>query len=392
MKQMLTVAGLQFRLVFKSRSSLAVMLMMPLIFVLIFGSLMGNGGGSGQGQIYRVAVVDQDQSHASRLLFNGLKEQDSLAIETAALAEMNKLFGDKVIAAGIVIPAGFAADLAAGRSTEIRVLAAPGGNLAMAITPTIQREAARVSSDYRLALAMIGAPADEVALQAAFDRVQADRQRMSVSLNREAVYRETARERQHSGTSHASLGFTVMFVMMLVFMQGGVILRERQGGTWGRLLTTPAGRLSVLGGYLLSFFLIGIVQFTLLVIATRYLFGVHWGSLLPLYAVAASFVLCSAGLGLFVAGMVKTSEQQATFGTIAVVATSMLGGVYWPLEIVGPTMQRIGYLTPQAWAMTGLTEVMLRDGSFSSLLWPITVLLSLTVIFMTAGLLRVRYE
>jgi ABC-2 type transport system permease protein len=60
--------------------------------------------------------------------------------------------------------------------------------------------------------------------------------------------------------------------------------------------------------------------------------------------------------------------------------------------MVSPTMQRIGYLTPQAWAIDGFREVMLRGGAWSGLMWPLVVLLGITAVFLTAGVLRVRYE
>ncbi len=183
-----------------------------------------------------------------------------------------------------------------------------------------------------------------------------------------------------------------MFVMMLVFNMSGVILEERSLGTWGRLLTAPTARSGILSGYLLSFFMTGMFQFAVLVGISTLLFRVHWGPVLPLAAMAAAFILCSSGLGLFLAGLVRTAEQQRTIGVLVVSSISMLGGVYWPLELLGDTMRRIGYLTPQAWAMEGFREVMLRGGDWGGLVWPLTVLLTLALVCMTAGLARVRYS
>ena len=40
----------------------------------------------------------------------------------------------------------------------------------------------------------------------------------------------------------------------------------------------------------------------------------------------------------------------------------MLGGCMWPLSVVGTTMQRIGHLTPQAWAMDSWNAI-INDGA-----------------------------
>lgn len=392
MRKALIVAGLQFRLVYSNKATFFVLLAMPLLFTTIFGLLMSGSGSGGGPRRFPVAVADEDQSVASRLLVETLQVHGLLQVQEATRPEVTKLFADKKLAAAVVIPAGYEQALRAGSGPQVELLSAPGGNLAVAVSPIVQREAMRVASDFHIAL-MEGEPADEAHLRQAYARVGADREQLGITLSREQAQRaQASQRREHSSLTQASLGFTVMFVMMLTFMQGGVILQERQNGTWGRLLTTPSDRTSLLTGYLLSFFLIGMAQFGLLVGATRLFFGVQWGAIGPLFALAGAFVLCSAGLGLFVAGIVRTAEQQRNIATIVVVASSMLGGVYWPLEFVGETMQRIGYLTPQAWAMQGFTEIMLRGGSFGALLWPMTVLLSLTVIFMTAGVLRVRYE
>ena len=307
--------------------------------------------------------------------------------------EVTRLFADKVIAAAVIIPSGFEDDLSAGASPEVKLVAPPGGNLQLVVWPVISREAARVAEDYRLARRIAADPASAAALQAAYDRVTRERQALGISTSHERVQRAKAKADQRlSNLGERALGFTVMFVMMLVFSMSGVILQERQRGTWGRLLVTPTARASVLTGYLLSFFVTGLFQFAVLVGASSLLFRISWGPLLQLAVMAAAFILCSAGMGMFVAGIVRTYEQQQVVGVLFVNATSMLGGVYWPLELVSDAMRRIGYLTPQAWAMDGFREVMLRGGAWSGLVRPLIVLLALAAIFMTAGLARVRYE
>lgn len=279
---------------------------------------------------------------------------------------MSGLLANYKAAAAVIIPSGFQQALDAGTGPEVQLVTPPGGNVQVAVYPAVQRAVRRVARDHALA---------------GVDRVE-------VATAVHAVAPAQAAPRL-SNVSERALGFTVMFVMAVVFSMSGVILEERQKGTWGRLLTTPATRVQVVAGYVTSFFVTGLFQFAVLVGASTLLFRVAWGPLFPLAAMAAALVLCAAGLGLFLAGLVRTAEQQRIAGSIVVIATSMLGGVYWPLELVSSTMRRIGYLMPQAWAMDGFREVMLRGGAWPNLVWPLAVL---AAIFMTAGLARVRYE
>ncbi len=71
-------------------------------------------------------------------------------------------------------------------------------------------------------------------------------------------------------------------------------------------------------------------------------------------------------MGLFLSTLVRTTAQLQTMAPIVIVATCMLGGCYWSLEMVSPTMQAVSKFTPQAWAMAVLNDVVLRGRSLSS--------------------------
>lgn len=392
MRRVLAIVLTQLRLTAKSKGALATMFGMPLGLIVIFGLLIGGGSGTPRAQIYPVAVVDEDQSLASTLLIESLQAEESLAIRTTTPAEVDRLIANARVAASLVIPHGFATAMDEDRSIDLELTTLRSSNLGQGINPILRRSLRQFDADYRLARQMAGATGSEASIRSALEKISTERAIRGAELAQREVAAPTAEGPTFSALTWSGLSFTVMSVMMSILLMAGTILYERQHGTWGRLLTTPTSRLTLLIGYLLSYFITGMLQFLLLVVGTRLLFGLQWGPWLPLLAVGAATVLAAAGVGLMLAGLVRTYEQQQTVGVVLVIATSMLGGLFWPLEIMSPTMQRIGHLTPQAWAMQGLTEVALRGGQWANLVWPLTVLLSLAAIFTTAGLLRVRYE
>lgn len=393
MRTTFAIAWNQVRLIYKSKASLAMMFLMPMLLTVIFGMGAGGGSGSPVGRVYPLGVVDQDGSFASAQLVEALGKAGPLRVRLLTREELDRQFLDKELPLGVLIPAGYQQALAEGKSPAVTLVSAPGSNLEIAGGQAVRRAVARASRDYQLARQMAANPADGTQVAEAFAKLQTEREAAPVTVAHETVAATTGQSISRAEImGQVSLGFTVMFVMMVIFMMGGVFLQERQDGTWGRLLTTPVSRLGLLAGYLLSFLLIGLIQFCTLVGLSRLLFQIYWGPLPQLLVMASAMILAAAGLGLFLAGLVRTADQQRTISTIVVVATSMLGGVYWPLEAVSPTMQKIGYLTPQAWAMDGLREVMLRGGAWDALSLPLAVLLALAAIFTTAGLFRVRYE
>lgn len=395
MRKSLSIALLHLKTTFKSKGAILTMFGMPLILTLIFGVLTQGGGGESKarGAVFPIAVVDKDDSFASRTLIEMLKAEEDLSVRTATEAETSKLFADVKIIAAVVIPADFQKDVAAGKSPEVKLVTSPGGTDYLGVGPIVRWQVPRLSRDYQLALAAVKDKNDAASVEAAYAKITAERKNVATTVTAHEVTRVQVEKKSNmTAASHASVGFTVTFVMMQCFVMTGVILNERKNGTWGRLLTTPNSRLTIIAGYITSFFLTGMAQFAILVFATRFMFRVDWGPLLPLFAMGAATVLSASGMGLFLAGLVRTFEQQMSIGIIFIQATAMLGGAYWDLSMVSSTMQRIGYLTPQAWAIDGLKEVMLRGGSWEAITLPIAVLLGITLVFMTGGLLRVKYE
>jgi ABC-2 type transport system permease protein len=121
------------------------------------------------------------------------------------------------------------------------------------------------------------------------------------------------------------------------------------------------------------------------------LFGVSWGNLPGVILFASLMIIAFIGLGLMIGGFVKTSKQQQAIGSIMIVSTSMLGGVYWPLEIVGDFMQKIALIVPQYWAISGFQELMAANAGLKDIWLQLLVLGGFALTFLSVGLTRIRY-
>ncbi|WP_449240529.1 ABC transporter permease [Desulfoscipio gibsoniae] len=187
---------------------------------------------------------------------------------------------------------------------------------------------------------------------------------------------------------HTSTGFALFFCMFTVILAMGNILDEKREGTWQRLLTMPVSRRQILAGNFGSTFLIGMTQILLLVITGAYIFGVNWGSNLPgTLLVLAAFMFCVTGLGLALSGLVKTTAQLAALTPILVVSTSMLGGCFWPLDVVtSDVLLTLARFVPQSWAIIALNDLVVRDAALSAALPSVGVLLLMGAVFCGMGL------
>ncbi len=188
------------------------------------------------------------------------------------------------------------------------------------------------------------------------------------------------------------IGFAIMFMMFGLSGATSAILDEKLGGTWSRLLITPANKLEITFGYLGTYFCMGWVQFAILMAATSILFDTSWGNLTYLIPFASLVILCVVGFSLMIAGLVKTKQQAMALSAVLITSTCMLGGVYWSLDIVPEFMQKIALGVPQSWAMSGFEEIISGSLNPKTLLKDILALFGFTVVFFSIGLRLIKYN
>lgn len=385
MKKMWALCLFEIQRLLKQKRTLVLMFAMPLIFTFLFGGLSSDEAGQ-----IALAIVDNDHSPVTAGVIKCLQQSDALKIIVTDSTTAAVQWHDKKIAGIITLPAGLADALGNGETMQTSFQHGPELTTASVVLTAVNNALAQQA-------VQIAAAKDwsrykkETNWQPAYDRLTNSSAKPQIQVAAETVTKNKA-TRKLTDSSQRSIGFTIMFVMMAMLSATGTILQARQAGVWYRLMATPASRLQVMGGYLLSFLLIGWVQFAILISLSAWLFGVQWGSMLGTFVLVSSLLLCVTGLGLFLAGYVRTPEQQGALGTLVIVSTCMLGGVYWSLDIVPPLLQKIGAFTPQYWAMQGFTRLIAQGGGVADIRTPVLILLGAAAVFLTMGLARVRYE
>jgi len=202
-------------------------------------------------------------------------------------------------------------------------------------------------------------------------------------------------DRSGSLISFYAAGIGVMFLLFsCVSGAGGALLDEAESGTLERLLSTNLGMTGLLLGKWLFLALIGIAQLTVMFLWGRLAFG------LPLFAHIPGFIVmttvtagAAAALGLVLASLARTRAQLSGFSTILILTMSALGGSMFPRFMMSETMQKMGLLTFNGWALDGYLKVFWRNAAVWEL-WPqVLVLVLLAVIFLgLARLLGRRWE
>lgn len=187
---------------------------------------------------------------------------------------------------------------------------------------------------------------------------------------------------------HTLLGFGLFFASFTIMFGVNNILEERRIGVWDRVIYSPATRLSMYSGHLLHSYLLGFAQITVIFLVFRYAFGVPLGENLGgALLIIAAYTFAIVALGLLLAGLVGNAQQMNVVVPIVCVSSAMLGGAYWPLEIVSSkVMLTVANFVPLRHAMDALKGIAYYSYGWSQLLWPLAVLVLFGVVCMGVGL------
>lgn len=405
MRRVLALVWLNVAQILRDRGALFSMIALPLLLTTLMGFMMGGGADDTVDRL-AVALVDEDGGRYAVEAGRLLRAQESLEVTATAREAAERGIRDGDLAAAVVVPKGFGDAVEAGSGAELVLLKAPdvvngmavqqivsGIAQRMAANVTAAREAGRALDEARETYPLLEAVPDTAAAYAKADARWEPRPPISVK----ALLAEASVVRGDStvagGFKQSSLGMTVWFILMILMGSAEGILEERENGTFGRLLTTPMRRSTLLLGKIAGIYVIGILQAALLIGFGALVFKVPWGSdPLPVVLIVAAYTLVCTGFAVALSAIARTRSQAAAAAPVISVSLAMLGGSAWPLEIVPPFMKTAALMTPPGWAMAGLTDVVVRNQGIASAVTPTLVLLGFAAASFGVAMAFLKFE
>ena len=155
-----------------------------------------------------------------------------------------------------------------------------------------------------------------------------------------------------AGFQRSVPSYMVMFVFLNLLVSGAGIAEERRLGLLRRLGIAPVSKREIVTGKLLSRFFLGWIQIAWMLLAGRVFFGIQWAEHgWVLFGFLTLFALACASLGMFFGTLYKDPDKCRGMAIWTAILLAPLGGLWWPIEIVGPTLKRVSHLVPTGWAM-----------------------------------------
>lgn len=185
--------------------------------------------------------------------------------------------------------------------------------------------------------------------------------------------------------------FAIFFIVVPLSIN---IVKEKGQGTQIRLITNPVPYFVILAGKTVTYLIICMIQFLLMVAVGIWLFpylGLPMldvqGKLLLMSLVALFAGLAAIGFGILLGTVAKTQEQSAPFGATSVVILAAVGGVWVPVFAMPKIMQYVSHISPMNWGLNAFYDVLLRNGGILEILSEICLLLLFFIITITIAIL-----
>ena len=403
-RKALAIAFNSLKVTFRDKGNLIWLIIMPIVWTTLLGTMSTPGGGD---EKIPVGFLNSDRGIYGEVFEEILKKEESIKI--VAMAEddedkMRNLVKDTKLSVGVIIPDNFSEKLKVREQVVIEILKSER-NSSYFLEELIEKVAERISINSLAANFTV----EKISKSGLVLESEMEKERMweeafvkadaffepapSIGIEYVVLSVEKREENIPIGVDASSPGFAVMFVMMGVCFAGVAMVQERHNKTLARLLTTPTEKFFIISGKMLGFFLVGFIQFMILILFGQLVLKVNWGNLpLGVLLLVVSYVLSVTGLGTLLSVVVRTSAQAGAFAVLISMVTSMLGGAWWPIEIVPKFMQTIARFTPQYWAINGFNKIITRGFGIAEILPNFYVLLAISGISLLLAIRFFKFE
>jgi len=374
---MIAVIKLRFMKLRDDIKLIGLMTAMTLIMIAVFSSIDYTN------EIIRIGFVDEDQTEVTELLYERLSSKEGYEIIVYDLNDAELAVKDNDVTGAYYIREGFTEDLSSG-SVQIEKLLITENMSNMQMDTLLQSAIGEVRNE-SLILNMLASivPSDGVKTYAKDAFEEHKRYKLPIMVESKTITEET----RYSSVKHSVVGFSLFFAMFTIVFGISDILMDKEYHTWDRLLMSPISKFSVLGGNLVMTFALGFIQVSSMFLVSKYLFKVDWaGNIIYLLIIIAAFVFCVTALGMFLSNFVSTMGQLSAISPVIITGTAMLGGCFWPLEIVtARPLLLLANITPQKWAISSIEQVMIHGAGFDQIAFSVIVLVGMGILYMSLG-------
>jgi ABC-2 type transport system permease protein len=338
------VALKELRQALRDPLSLAMLLGLPALMLVLYGYAINFDV-----RHVALAVQDLDKSAASRELVSSFVNStyfDRVA-DLPAGADLARVTERRLAKAVLVIPIGYAGDLAAGRVARVQLLVD--------------------GADANTATTLLGYASALVASRnAELVRVTAAGTAAAASL---IDYEPRVWYNPELESTQFLVPGLIGFILMLtaVLSTALSVVRERERGTMEQLRVTSLRPGELVVGKTLPYLGISLTATVIILFAARFLFGVSVrGSYLDLFLATLLYLVGALGFGLLISSVADTQALAFQMGIVTSMLPALfLSGFIFPIRSMPLAVQALTYAVPARYFLVVVRGVMLKGAGLA---------------------------
>lgn len=378
----LSIGWVNIKRMLRERSNLFFVFIFPIALVLLIGVQFGGGFEPG------VAVYQADGDDLSNQIVEALEAES--AIEVQVLEDVDEVITAVergTAQAGVLLPEGMTDTAAGGEMVEIGLIGRTDGT-SRQISTVIGAAVSEVMMPVgaaQFAAVETGVGFDDALVAANQVAAQVEEIEVEVSSTGEAIFPASMGQFDLGASSQLTL-----FVFLTALAASSQLILTRQLGISKRMLSTPTPMRTIIVGESLGRFGTALVQGIYIMVLTLIIFGVDWGDPLGAVLILTAFSAVGAGAGMLLGSTFSNDQQASGIGVVVALGMAAIGGAMYPLELFGPTMQRIAHVTPHAWALDAFAVLVREGGTTVDILPELGVLVLYAAVLLTLAAWRLR--
>ena len=354
-----SVAVKEFLHVWRDKRILALIVILPPFFTLLFGHAFEATELTG----VPAALIDRDGSEQSAKLAALLREK-----QTFAWKEIRDAGGDpdllhERLGAAIINPPKWSEGLRTGEPLPVRILL-DGTDATSA--EELQGRAQEVLGSFQIQARdeMIETLPDEVIEMGKKLPVEIRKQFVSAMepwmVEVEILYNPKLRF-----IDYVTPGIIGLILQLLtVTLMACTIAREREAGTLAQLIVTPLRRTEIVIGKVLPYLGISLFLIGVTICVSHFHFGVQFRQHLMLGLLCLLFLLCSLGSGLLISAFCQTQTQAIQFAVFYLLPVFPLSGAFAPIERLPGGVRAFAEMFPLTHFCEAFRMASLRNAEF----------------------------
>jgi|GEM_PF-413964 len=368
----------EIMVIFKEKGTFFWLFLLPIFFIVIFASIFGN-----QKTSQTVHYYDADRTAASQQLIATMEGTPGFDLKSDSKksleSQLDSLKNGKITAL-LVIPEGFEASLNnpdAAAPTSLTLYRDASADMTIGPVKALLNNVVSVYKDEKItSMLKASGQSDGEAIAALAPPIE-------IQDVQEKAFKND------SVTQYVP-GYTIMFVFFIMTTMINSFMRDKGNGMLSRLRSTPMRPIHYLIGMWIPNIVVVIIQCTVLLLFGKIAFGMHLGNLFALFTVVLILSICATGLGLMISMVASNENLGNAFVQIFTMGGAIIGGLWYPWDLLPEFARRIGIFLPHHWAQDSLQNIMIRGANVGDV-WPgLLILLAYGLGGLAIALLRFK--